>query len=28
MGRESIAKMPGGQGVVYHLKNGVQKRLS
>ena len=28
LGREGMSKMPGGQGVVYHLKNGVQKRLS
>jgi probable phosphoglycerate mutase len=28
LGRAGLAKMPGGQGVVYHLKDGVQKRLS
>ena len=28
LGRNGMSKMPGGQGVVYHLKNGVQKRLS
>jgi hypothetical protein len=28
LGRDGMSKMPGGQGVVYHLKNGVQKRLS
>tara|TARA_B110000908_G_scaffold165885_1_gene216053 strand:+ start:2314 stop:2883 length:570 start_codon:yes stop_codon:yes gene_type:complete len=27
-GRSGLAQMPGGQGVVYHLKDGVQKRLS
>lgn len=28
LGRAGLAQMPGGQGVVYHLKDGVQKRLS
>jgi probable phosphoglycerate mutase len=28
LGREGMSKMPGGQGVVYHLLNGAQKRLS
>jgi broad specificity phosphatase PhoE len=28
LGRAGMAEMPGGQGVVYHLKDGVQKRLS
>jgi probable phosphoglycerate mutase len=28
LGVDGLAKMPGGQGVVYHLKDGVQKRLS
>lgn len=27
IGRDNLAKLPGGQGVVYHLKNGVQNRL-
>ena len=26
-GQAGLADMPGGQGVVYHIKNGVQKRL-
>jgi broad specificity phosphatase PhoE len=28
LGLAGMAQMPGGQGVVYHLKDGVQKRLS
>ena len=28
LGAKGMAEMPGGQGVVYHLKEGVQKRLS
>lgn len=28
LGASGLAEMPGGQGVVYHLKDGVQKRLS
>ena len=28
MGIAGLGEMPGGQGVVYHLKNGVQKRLT
>lgn len=28
LGIAGLAAMPGGQGVVYHLKNGVQKRLT
>ena len=28
LGGAGMSEMPGGQGVVYHLKDGVQKRLS
>lgn len=28
LGRDGVATLPGGQGVVYHLKNGVQNLLS
>ncbi len=28
LGIAGLGEMPGGQGVVYHLKDGVQKRLS
>ena len=28
LGIRGLAEMPGGQGVVYHLKDGIQKRLT